>query len=190
MPIVGQFASLARAGSFLLPGGAFESIATVTVGSGGAASIEFLDIPGGFSHLQIRFIGRQTNSSASGGAAMMRLNGNTASNYNYHALWGDGASVFADTSGTDTYNYPFRATTGSQSANVFGVGIADILDYASTSKNKVTRSFTGFDNNGAGRIYVNSNLWMSTAAVTSISFVPLANNWAQYTTASLYGIRS
>ncbi len=45
MPIVGQFGSLAGFGMF--PGGAFESIATVTVGSGGASSIEFASIPSG-----------------------------------------------------------------------------------------------------------------------------------------------
>ena len=37
-------------------GGDFESIATVTVGGGGAASIEFTSIPGTYQHLQIRGI--------------------------------------------------------------------------------------------------------------------------------------
>ena len=34
----------------------FESIATVTVGSGGAANVEFTSIPGTYTHLQLRAI--------------------------------------------------------------------------------------------------------------------------------------
>jgi hypothetical protein len=34
----------------------FESIATVTVGGGGAATVEFTSIPGTYQHLQIRAI--------------------------------------------------------------------------------------------------------------------------------------
>ena len=46
--------------------GDFESIATVTVGSGGASSIEFTSIPGTYQHLQVRGLLRQSSSSASG----------------------------------------------------------------------------------------------------------------------------
>jgi|688.fasta_scaffold29267_12 hypothetical protein len=188
MPIVGQFGSLAGFGVF--PGGALESIATVTVGSGGAANIEFTSIPGTYQHLQIRFIGRQTNSSVDGGFAKVQLNGDTGSNYNYHALWANGATVYADTSGTGTVMYPLRATTATQTASVFGAGVADILDYASSSKTTVIRALTGWDNNGSGLIYLNSNLWTSTAAVTSIKLTAGANDWAQHTTAALFGVRA
>ena len=36
----------------------FESIATVTVGSGGSSTISFTSIPGTYKHLQVRGIGR------------------------------------------------------------------------------------------------------------------------------------
>jgi len=36
--------------------GDFESIATVSVGSGGAADVTFSSIPATFTHLQIRYI--------------------------------------------------------------------------------------------------------------------------------------
>ena len=41
----------------------YESIATVTVGSGGAANVEFTSIPADYTHLQIRGIGRDANSA-------------------------------------------------------------------------------------------------------------------------------
>ena len=180
------------AGSFpIAAGGDFESIATVTVGSGGAANIEFTSIPGTYQHLQVRLVARQTNTSAGGAAAAKtRLNGDTGNNYNYHALWADGASAYADTTGTTNFIYPLRIASTTQSASVFGIGVADILDYANTSKYTVVRGFTGYDNNGSGTIYLNSNLWMSTAAVTSISMVPTSGNFAEHSTAALYGIKA
>ena len=152
-------------------GGDFESIATVTVGSGGASSIEFTSIPGTYQHLQVRLVARQTNTSAGGAAAAKtRLNGDTGNNYNFI--------------------YPLRIASTTQRASVCGIGVADILDYANTSKYTVVRGFTGYDNNGSGTIYLNSNLWMSTAAVTSISMVPTSGNFAEHSTFALYGIKA
>lgn len=169
--------------------GSFELISRVEVGAGGASSIEFTSIPGTFTHLQVRLLGRQTNTFTGGAPyTTVRLNGDTGSNYNYHALWADGASAYSDTSGTSTVIYPFRIASATQSANVFGVGVADILDYANTSKNTVVRGFSGYDNNGSGAIYNNSNLWMNTAAVTSITITPGQGNFAQFSRASLYGV--
>jgi hypothetical protein len=45
------------ASSRLAAVGDFESIATVSVGSGGAADVEFTSIPATYTHLQIRGIG-------------------------------------------------------------------------------------------------------------------------------------
>ena len=40
----------------------YESIATVSVGSGGAADVEFTSIPGTYTHLQIRWIARSARA--------------------------------------------------------------------------------------------------------------------------------
>ena len=45
--------------------GDFESISTVSVGSGGAANVEFTSIPATYTHLQIRSLA-QTNRSSIG----------------------------------------------------------------------------------------------------------------------------
>ena len=42
--------------------GDYQSIATTTVGAGGAASISFTSIPATYQHLQIRAIGRSSNT--------------------------------------------------------------------------------------------------------------------------------
>ena len=167
----------------------FDSIATVTVGSGGASSIEFTSIPGTYQHLQVRAVLRSNLASASD-TLLVRLNGDTGSNYAYHRLRGDGASATAD-AGTSTTSITMARFPGADiTASVFGAGVIDILDYASTTKNKTTRTLDGSDRNGSGFIYLDSGLWMSTSAVTSITLIPTSGSWVQHSTAALYGIKA
>ncbi len=170
-------------------GGDFESIATVTVGSGGAANIEFTSIPGTYQHLQIRMIARSTTSNASS-YALLRFNGDTGANYAWHWLNGNGASAAASGSGGSTEGYVEEFTGNTATASIFGAAVIDILDYASTSKNKTVRALAGNDRNGSGRLYVYSDLWASTSAITTITLPVNSGNWAQYTTAALYGVKA
>ena len=185
MPIVGQFGSLAGLGSLILPGGAMESIATVTVGSGGSSSISFSSIPGDYQHLQIRMLGLLSSSQQ---GVWVRFNSDTATNYSAHLLYGNGTSALAASrlsdGGMDAI-LPYGA-------NQVFAGIVDILDYTSTSKYKTIRTFSGADNNGSGIVGVTSGSWRNTAAVTAIHLSDqlAGGTFGQYTTAALYGVRA
>jgi hypothetical protein len=74
-------------------------------------------------------------------------------------------------------------------SSVFAANVIDILDYANTNKYKTTRSFSGADNNGSGFVQFMSGLWMNTAAITSITILPNSDNFAQYSSFALYGIK-
>jgi hypothetical protein len=191
MPIVGQFGSLAGLGSMILPGGAFESIATITVGSGGASSIEFTSIPGTYQHLQIR-MGLRSNRVDTNENVRIRVNSDTGSNYAFHQLRGDGATTATEAGASQTSIEVNRSATAANAASSnFAQLLLDFLDYSSTSKNKTFRTLAGYDNNGSGIVGINSGLWMSTSAVTSILVYPqYGSNFAQYSTAALYGVRS
>ena len=171
-------------------GGDFESIATVTVGSGGASTIEFNSIGSTYQHLQVRGISR--NSGAINESQMyVYFNGvESGTAYAQHLLSGDGAAATA--SGTaSTSGVPSGLTTGSSaSASIFAGFVLDILDYASSSKNKTTRTFTGSDRNGGGIVRMASGLWASTNAITSMRFYPASGNFVQHTTFALYGIKA
>jgi hypothetical protein len=82
-----------------------------------------------------------------------------------------------------------RGATSNLSANVFGVAVIDILDYADASKNTTARGLTGVDNNGSGFIYIGSGLYTATSAVTSISLNP-DYSFVQHTTAALFGVKA
>ena len=162
----------------------FESIATA---SGGSTSITFSSIPQTYKHLQIRGIQRSSRAVSSDYGKIFFNGDTTESNYSNHRLRGDGSSVIANGGTSDpTYgDYPAGSTT----ANVFGGFIFDLLDYTSTNKNKTQRILFGYDANGSGQVNFSSKLWLSTAAVTSITLDNRGVNWDSNTTFALYGIK-
>lgn len=185
---VGIYASQIS-GHLWAPNGAMDALATVTVGSTAVDSIEFVGIPQGYKHLQIRYIARTSRSEADDGFSI-QLNGDSGTNYRYHYLAGSGSSASAYTEGSMTgYAVPY-VSAANAGANTFGVGIFDLLEYTNTSKYKVARIIGGEDNNGAGWVALNSGLWLNTSAVTSIKFkTNTLGDFVQYSQFALYGIK-
>mgnify|MGYP006266997919 CR=1 FL=1 len=183
--------SLLNGNSAFIPG-SYESIATVSVGSSGTATISFTSIPQTYTHLQLRYIAR--NAYTGGGSytnSDMYINGDTtASHYTFHRLSGDGATASASAAANAGSIYVL-ATNANASANIFGVGVMDILDYTNTNKYKTIKILDGYDNNGSGFVDgPRSGSWLSTSAVTSFSITnPASTNWVQYSRFALYGIK-
>jgi hypothetical protein len=160
----------------------YESIATVTVGSGGAANITFNSIPSDYTHLQVRGItGNVTSGNASSGVYYAANSDTTNGNYKSHALYGDGSSVTASSSN--------RLLGLIGSTNGYNAYVIDILDYKNTNKYKTVRSLGGFDQNGYGFIWYASSVWMNTNAITSLTFNSDGGNFLQYSQFALYGIK-
>jgi hypothetical protein len=159
----------------------FESIASAT-GTGSSGTITFSSIPSTYTSLQIRAIGR----SVSNGVYQIQFNGDTAANYVWHNLTGNGSTAAAN-SGTAVTSSRIALIPSGASSNV-GANIIDIHDYAKTTNNKVARSFTGFDINGSGTIGLYSALWLNTAAITSITLL-CSSNFYTDSTFALYGIK-
>jgi hypothetical protein len=188
MPILGIMASQIS-GHLWAPEGAYDSLATVTVPSGGVASVTFAGIPTGYKHLQVRFLGRDNRASTQD-TLLMRFNSDSGSNYRIHYLYGDGSTAgaggFAGT-GIEVY----RIAAASSGASMFGAGVVDILDYTSVNKNKTTRSLAGLDMNGSGEIVLGSGLWFATpAAINSITLLPTNGTlFSEYSSFALYGVK-
>jgi hypothetical protein len=179
-----------HAGGVAASTNSYESIATVTVGSGGSSTVTFSSIPSTYKHLQIRAMGADTGSGLYD--FTMRFNSDSAANYAGNQLNGNGSTTASSTlGGTPPVStmYPFYTTgTNSGASSIFGVMVLDLLDYANTNKNKVWRSLSGSDSNGSGIILLRSGLWISTSAVTNIAFTT-TNNFAQYSSFALYGVK-
>jgi hypothetical protein len=174
----------------------FESIATVTLSSN-ASTITFNSIPQTYKHLQIRALTKSESGQTSYGYLFMKSNSD--SGYARHSLLGNGSAASAS-SGTGETFFQIRAGepyTGNVGANIFGVSIIDIIDYASTTKNKTFRAFAGWDGNGAGGgnegvIALTSGLATTTGttAISSLVFYDGSQaNFLAGSTISLYGIK-
>lgn len=166
----------------------FEHIETQTVGSTSVASVTFSSIPSGYKHLQVRSISRLS----SGGVATMyvRFNSDSGNNYRQHYIYGDGSTVSSGASTATTFSLAGTSNGSTSTSNSFGASVIDILDYKDTSKYTTLRSISGADSNGSGFFQFFSSLWLSTAAVTSLTFVNSgAPNFVQHSTFSLYGIK-
>jgi hypothetical protein len=160
------------------PAGAYDSLATVTVGATSVASIDFGGIPSGYKHLQVRI----TQMTGAGTVdPKMRFNGETT-NYYMHSIYNNGSAV-------STYNdasaMPYLYNETAQPA----VAIIDIFDYANTSKNKVARTLGGYDANGSGYLFYRSQAWFQTTAINQITFIANNRNFEQYSSFALYGVK-
>ncbi len=184
-PILGIFASQGRVAA-----NSYESIATVTVGSGGSSAATFSSIPSTFKHLQVRLFAK-SNRADQNEAIGIQFNSDTGNNYGSHGLWGDGSSTAAA-----QLNYPASAISlpwvagNSNGSSVFGVSVIDIFDYTNTNKYTTVRGLNGYDNNGNGQAALGSGLWSNTAAVTTVTVKPFYGSlWNQYSQIALYGIK-
>jgi len=173
--------------------GDYESIASVIVGSGGTSSITFGSggtIPQTYKHLQIRAACKVNGTGSDFPDFFIRFNNDsTYTNYYSHQLGGDGSSAYASNSGgaaTAT-----GGIIGDINGAQFTAKVIDILDYTNTSKNKTTRSLSGWDNNGSGQIRFGSNVWFNTTAINRIDLVVRSSptTISEYSHFALYGIK-
>jgi hypothetical protein len=179
-PILGIWAS-AEQKSFI---GSFDSIASAT--PSGVNTVTFSSIPGTYSHLQLRILARTATSASD--FISVRFNGDSASNYGFHYLRGDGSSASAGATTPDSV-IAWNIADGGDTANSFNASIFDVLDYANTNKYKTARLLDGHDFNGSGQVELRSGAWRSTSAITSIEVFTFGPNFATGTSIALYGIK-
>ena len=186
MPILTGVIASSISGHLWAPSGAYDAIASTTL-SATAASITFSGIPSTYTHLQVRFTAIPT-SAASTYRIRGQFNGDTGNNYATHLLFGNGASAAAAAASTAN-QFTVGSSVLGMGSNQTVVGVLDILDYANTSKYKTNRILAGGDFNGSGEVALNSGLWQSTSAITSVSLYFDTTTVAQYSSFALYGIR-
>lgn len=166
----------------------YESISTITIGSGGQSSITFSSIPSTYTHLQLRIFGADDDSGGSS-YGNMTFNGDTGTNYSSHQLYGAGSGANANNFASNNQIYIHRIPGNVTST--FGSVIVDILEYKNTGIYKTVRTFGGYDANGSivGRMSFASGNWRNTNAITSITLTTGGTKWLEYSHFALYGIK-
>lgn len=165
--------------------GTMVKIETVTVGSGGTASIQFTNIPQTYTDLVILASLRSTRGGGNVADIRAEFNG-SSTGYTAKRLYGDGSSAGSDNSLASLGN------AASQTANTFSSHYFYIPNYTS-SNNKSFSLDSAAENNATGAyVTMSAYLWSNTAAITSVLVRDFSdgntNNLVQYSTATLYGI--
>ena len=170
-----------------IQGGMF-ALATISLTSS-QSSVTFTGIPDTYSNLQIR---ATTLHSFNNDSFYLRFNGDSASNYSWGQLYGDGAGVaFGSSGGSSTWG--LWGTGGANTASYTSASIIEIADANSTTKNKTVRSFSGGDRNVNSSSYLkilNCNWRNNTDKINSITLYPENGTFSAYTHFALYGIRT
>lgn len=161
---------------------AITKIQTVTVGSGGAASIDFTSIPGTMTDLMFVISGRSTGASAN--YYNLTINGST-STFSVRGLFGSGTTTG---SFTTPANFGGEIATSSVTANTFGNTSVYFPNYSGSSNKSYSGDGVGENNATAALMSQFAGTWATTSAITSISLVPVSGSFVEYSTATLYGI--
>jgi hypothetical protein len=142
-----------------------------------------------YKHLQIRLIARGANTG-SNRDILLRLNGDSGSNYSHHRLRGANTTVSSSAStSTTSILSGFTSSSGSP-ANIFGASIIDILDSFSSTKNKTVRVLSGkAEASVSSYIGLYSGQRINTASTTQIEILNDSGNWLTGSRFSLYGIK-
>lgn len=164
----------------------YEKLGAVTVGVGGASSIDFSSIPSTYTDLVVKLVSRST----SGGPVDVYIQFNTDStsgNYSQLQMQGSGA-VAAGGSG----NQQTAASSGStDTASTFGSSDIYICNYASSNAKSYTIDTVTENNGTTAYATLRTGRWTGIAAINAIKLTHNGGvSFAQYSSATLYGIKN
>ena len=172
------------AGNTLIYPGSYESIASVTPYTT-TTTVVFNSIPSTYSHLQIR-VTSNYGSGSSINNFWVQFNGDTAVNYFWHQLYGNGTTAAAGAAASR--NEIYCGVLAGTSSSYASAAIIDILDYASVNKNKTVRSLTGTDLNGSGSIKLMSGAWANSSTAVSSITITTDSTFGSNSSFALYGV--
>jgi hypothetical protein len=166
---------------------AYNLIATTTVGSGGASTINFTSIPQTYTDLLVVHSGRTTRPTYTRDDLYISFNGVTT-NLTSYFLYGTGAAA-----GSTTASNPIEVgwiPTNVATASIFGNASIYIPNYTGSTYKSVSSDCVMEDNATSSFQTLSAGLWSSTAAITSLTLSCSTNSFVQYSSASLYGIKN
>ena len=165
----------------------YELIASSTVGSGGAASIDFTSIPSTYTDLVIKSSCR-TSLAAVLDNIQLTFNGSATGYTQKIVANASGSAVSAQV--TENYISYLYTNSDSATSNTFSNSEIYIPNYAG-STNKSISIDSVVENNGTTVILgLTAGLWSNSAAINRVTLTPNNGTFKQYSTAYLYGIKN
>ena len=161
----------------------YSLIASSTVGSGGAAFIQFTSIPQSYTDLVVFMSGRSTTGSPDAG---LQFNGEGSSNISSRYMFSVDGSITSGSSGSyiALVGLPKSGTT----SNTFGNVTIHIANYTSSQQKAISvESVTENMSSSETFLTLTAGVYSSSSAVSSLK---LTGDFAQHSSAYLYGIKN
>jgi hypothetical protein len=166
---------------------AMSVIETITVGSGGAATLSWTNIPQTFDDL---LIVSSLRGNILGGILLNSSNANTVSRH----LFGSGSSVSSAAYLSFSYNIFKTVNRGADTSNTFGSSSIYIPSYKSSATKSLSIDSVRENNATSADQWITAAIWANSAAINAVSITSLDSNvnasgvFEQHSTATLYGI--
>lgn len=172
-----------------MPTPTYTLIASSTVGSGGASSIDFSSIPSTYTDLCVKVSARRSDTSE--GYLSLRFNANSGSNYSNRTLRGTGSAASSSADNSTTF-LDFWVIDGTgYTANTFASTDIYIPNYAGSTNKSVSADNVAEGNTNTMYMQMTAGIWAQTTAINQITLYAAgapSGTFAQYSTAYLYGI--
>jgi len=162
----------------------FYKIASVTVGSSGAATMAFTAIPQTYTDLVMKISARTT-----------RINIPDAISWSFNGLATNQQSISLEAAGgavgsINLETFRTLGTGASATAGFFGNSEVYIPNYTNNQYKSVSADGIAPDN-GSAYVWLTDNMWLDTPAITSITITDVNSaTFVEHSTADLYGIKS
>ena len=163
----------------------YTLIASNTVGSGGVASVTFSSIPATYTDLVVKNSSRATVATND---IKLTFNG-SGSGYSDRNIYGSGSIAQSSTNSASNI-FPGVLNSSTTTANTFANNEYYIPNYTSSNFKSVSVDSVTENNGTVAYQFLVAGLWSNTAAITSVTISPNSGNFAEYSTFTLYGIKS
>jgi hypothetical protein len=163
-----------------------QLVSTVTVGAGGAASIEFTGIPQTATDLLLVLSDRNDLSFSSDTTSVRIIFNSSGGTYADRILRGNGSSASSTQAGDNPIGYYQH---NNFTANSFANRAVYIPNYTSSSAKSYSADSVVTSTSGSPTSSIIAGSWTGTAAITSIRIEQYSPQlFVQHTSASLYTI--
>lgn len=169
----------------------YQLISSVTVGAGGASTIDFTSIPATYTDLVLKVSARSSYSNPWVSIGLKFNGASAGAAFAWRELDGSGSAAASGTGNGDIYAGDFVGSTAT--ANTFSNVEIYIPNYTSSNYKSVSTDSVTENNATAAVALFSAGLWSNTAAITSLSmrlYSGVAGTISQYSTAYLYGIKN
>jgi hypothetical protein len=167
----------------------YSLLASTTVGSGGASTIAFNNIPQNYTDLCLRVSVRSSRTNIDDGLELS-FNGIAGTAYSSRRLYAYTTTPASDSLTGNAFIYADTTSAASATASTFSNSEFYIPNYTSSNNKSVSLNNTAENNATNPLLVLVAGLFSNTSVISSIRLKLNVGDFVQYSTAYLYGIRA